>query len=364
MPPLRTVRRSASAAGRALFGAVYLPRTSHPPGRNALADHRNTRVEDAPRQERGRHPCQGPYVSRLARVLSRRQEGHRAGTRSSPRGRRFKGGARLISSPTMPMTCGWIRCSRRAAQGHPAAPERLQGGWRPAPDRRLGLVRARAERPDADLRLPQHRGPRDRARSFGPFGELTMLIMGSGFEVLFPFAVGRCSSSASVTSCPRRSVGAGRRAPSPAPRPTSRMRMTDDSPSWRDRADAAGDWERILGVEFFDKVYLADSIAGTVRTVGYALWVVALGLAIWAIVRNRYEETAEHARPRPSAKPRSPPPRSGRRPDVAVAGSQPVRSRVGVRCSGVGPEGAHHGWKHRHDRMAAEGAAVLSVLGP
>ena len=26
--------------------------------------------------------------------------------------------------------------------------------------------------------------------------------------------------------------------------------------------DAAGDWERILGVEFFDKVYLADSIAG------------------------------------------------------------------------------------------------------
>jgi hypothetical protein len=53
-------------------------------------------------------------------------------------------------------------------------------------------------------------------------------------------------------------------------------------------------------------VYLADSIAGTVRTFGYALWVVALGLAIWAIVRNRQQEKVENPRPGPSAKPSSP----------------------------------------------------------
>jgi hypothetical protein len=34
-----------------------------------------------------------------------------------------------------------------------------------------------------------------------------------------------------------------------------------------------------LGEEFLDKAYLADSIAGTVRTFGYVLWFVALGLA-------------------------------------------------------------------------------------
>ena len=40
-------------------------------------------------------------------------------------------------------------------------------------------------------------------------------------------------------------------------------------------------------MEFFDKVFLADRIAGVVRTVGFVLWIVALGLAAWAIVRNR-----------------------------------------------------------------------------
>jgi hypothetical protein len=72
--------------------------------------------------------------------------------------------------------------------------------------------------------------------------------------------------------------------------------------------DAAGDWERILGEEFFDKVYLADSIAGTVRTFGYVLWIVALGLAIWAIVRNRAQETAADPTRRPTAKPSPPRP--------------------------------------------------------
>ncbi|MDQ4108583.1 MAG: hypothetical protein M3138_07235 [Actinomycetota bacterium] len=72
--------------------------------------------------------------------------------------------------------------------------------------------------------------------------------------------------------------------------------------------DAAGDWERILGQEFFDKVYLADSIAGTVRSLGYVRWFVALGLAAWAVVWNRRRGTGCGlvARPRGTAMPRSP----------------------------------------------------------
>jgi hypothetical protein len=58
--------------------------------------------------------------------------------------------------------------------------------------------------------------------------------------------------------------------------------------------DAAGDWERILGEEF-DKVFLADRIAGIVRTLGFVLWIAALGLAAWAIVRNRQLERAATA---------------------------------------------------------------------
>jgi hypothetical protein len=74
--------------------------------------------------------------------------------------------------------------------------------------------------------------------------------------------------------------------------------------------DTAGDWERILGEQFFDKLYLADSIATKVRTAGYVLWFVALGLAAWVIVRDRLHDraTAETPRPRAIVKPGSPRP--------------------------------------------------------
>ena len=61
-------------------------------------------------------------------------------------------------------------------------------------------------------------------------------------------------------------------------------------------------------MEFFDKVFLADRIAGVVRTVGFVLWIVALGLAVWAIVRNRQLARAAVATPngRVTAVPRAP----------------------------------------------------------
>jgi len=123
---------------------------------------------------------------------------------------------------------------------------------------------------------------------FRPFGELTMLIMGSGFEVLFPLGVGvyfllRKRDLVSTA------VSWGWAASAVASAATYIADADDGRLALLGAAgpDAAGDWERILGEDFFDKVYLADSIAGTVRAFGLVLWLVALGLAGWAIVRNR-----------------------------------------------------------------------------
>jgi len=144
---------------------------------------------------------------------------------------------------------------------------------------------------------------------FQPFGELTMLIMGSGFEVVFPFAVGAVFllRKRDLVST---AVAWGWAASALASAATYIADADDGRLALLGATgpDAAGDWERILGEEFFDKVYLADSIAGTVRTFGYVLWIVALGLAIWAIVRNRAQETAADPTRRPTAKPSLPRP--------------------------------------------------------
>jgi hypothetical protein len=50
--------------------------------------------------------------------------------------------------------------------------------------------------------------------------------------------------------------------------------------------DSAGDWERILGAEFFDKVFLADRIASIARGSGFVLWFAALGIAVATIAWN------------------------------------------------------------------------------
>jgi hypothetical protein len=144
---------------------------------------------------------------------------------------------------------------------------------------------------------------------FRPFGELTMLIMGSGFEVLFPLSVG------AVFLVRKRDLVAtavcwGWAASALASAATYIADADDGQLALLGATgpDAAGDWERILGEEFLDKVYSADSIAGTVRTFGYVLWFVALGVAAWAIVRSRRQERAALpiAGPGATATPKSP----------------------------------------------------------
>jgi hypothetical protein len=144
---------------------------------------------------------------------------------------------------------------------------------------------------------------------FRPFGELTMLIMGSGFEVLFPLAAGvvfllrRRDVVASAVCCGWTASALASAATYIADADDGRLALLGAT-----GPDAAGDWERILGVEFFDKVYLADRIAGTVRSGGFALWGVALCLAVWAVVRNRQLVRAAEAGPQPrvTAEPRAP----------------------------------------------------------
>jgi hypothetical protein len=144
---------------------------------------------------------------------------------------------------------------------------------------------------------------------FRPFGELTMLVMGSGFEVLFPLAVG------AYFLVRRRDVVAAAVAWGwSASALASAATYIGDADDGRlallgaTGPDAAGDWERVLGEEFLDKVFLADRIAGFVRTLGFVLWIVALGLAGWAIIRNRQLERAATAEPsvRVTAEPRQP----------------------------------------------------------
>jgi hypothetical protein len=144
---------------------------------------------------------------------------------------------------------------------------------------------------------------------FRPFGELIMLMMGSGFEVLFPFAVGvyfllrRRDLVATAVSWGWAASALASAATYIGDADDGRLALLGAT-----GPDAAGDWERILGVEFFDKVFLADRIAGTVRTVGFVLWIVALGLAVWAIVHNRQLErlATAGAGPRVTAEPRTP----------------------------------------------------------
>jgi hypothetical protein len=144
---------------------------------------------------------------------------------------------------------------------------------------------------------------------FRPFGELTMLVMGSGFEVLFPFAVG-----AYLLLRKRDLVSTAVAWGWAASALASAATYIGDADDGRlallgaTGPDAAGDWERILGEEFFDKVFLADRIADIVRTLGSVLWIVALSLAVWAIVRNRQLVRAAEAGPdvRVTAEPRTP----------------------------------------------------------
>ena len=121
---------------------------------------------------------------------------------------------------------------------------------------------------------------------FRPFGEFTMLIMGSGTEVLFPFVVGlvllvwKRDLIATGICWAWSAAAAANAARYIADATQGSLALMGTGP------DAMGDWERVLGPEHLDKLALADDYASQVRTAGLLLMAVAFSLVIAGIVWN------------------------------------------------------------------------------
>jgi hypothetical protein len=134
---------------------------------------------------------------------------------------------------------------------------------------------------------------------FSPFGDLIMLIMGTGFQVLFPFVAGLvfgiwkrnliawgvCWAWSASAMCD------GARYIYDAPRGELMLLGA---------GDGLGDWSKILGPEHFDKLYLADRLAAQLRTIGIVTWFVGVGLVVFSlmtsVLRNRRAIAAEAVR--------------------------------------------------------------------
>jgi hypothetical protein len=141
---------------------------------------------------------------------------------------------------------------------------------------------------------------------FRPFGELIMLIMGSGWEVAFPFLMGIFFIAWKKDLIAWGVCWAW-----------SANSMADASRYIYDAThgqlallggtgpDTMGDWERILGPEHFDKLYLTDRISADVLHAGLVLWFVAMGIVIFGIVWNA--DRLKRARSDPAAKARAKP---------------------------------------------------------
>ena len=120
---------------------------------------------------------------------------------------------------------------------------------------------------------------------FSPFGNLIMLIMGTGTQILFPLVVGLvfgiwkrnfiawgiCWAWAASAMCD------GARYIYDAPRGELMLLGA---------GDGLGDWSKILGPEHFDKLYLADRLSSRLRTLGIVTWFVAVGLIVFSLVRD------------------------------------------------------------------------------
>jgi hypothetical protein len=112
-----------------------------------------------------------------------------------------------------------------------------------------------------------------------------MLLMGTGTQILFPllagivFAIWRrdliawgvCWAWAASAMCD------GARYIFDAPRGDLMLMGA---------SDGLGDWSKILGPEHVDKLYVADRLAGQVRSVGILTWTVAVGLIGYTLVRD------------------------------------------------------------------------------
>lgn len=116
---------------------------------------------------------------------------------------------------------------------------------------------------------------------FRPFGELVMLVMGSGMQILFPLALAafalafRKDLLAGAVLLAWAGEACGDAAIYIADAPHGNLPLLGGS--------GEGDWTRILGPEHLSKMHLADEYARNVRVVGGLLMLASVGLSIYAI---------------------------------------------------------------------------------
>ena len=119
---------------------------------------------------------------------------------------------------------------------------------------------------------------------FRPFGELTMLVMGSGTQVLFPLSLAvvvlvvRHDLAGGAVLLAWTGEALGDAAIYIADAPHGELALLGGA--------GEGDWTRILGPEHLARMHLADEYARTARTLGAILMLGAVSLCLYGLWRS------------------------------------------------------------------------------
>jgi hypothetical protein len=141
---------------------------------------------------------------------------------------------------------------------------------------------------------------------FEPFGELAMLVMGSGTQILFPLALGgfflafRRDLLTGAVLLAWAGEACGDAAIYVADAPRGELPLLGGG--------GEGDWTRILGPEHLSRMHLADEYARSLRVVGALLMLGAVAIAVLGLWRSRQPADGHRTRApavAPAAAPRA-----------------------------------------------------------
>jgi hypothetical protein len=122
--------------------------------------------------------------------------------------------------------------------------------------------------------------------------ELVMLVMGNGFQVLFPLAAGiafvvlngnRIALGVCLAWC---ASAIADTAVYVFDAPRGELALVGFGPIG-DESEALGDWSRVLGPEHLDKLFLADAWAANLRVLAVIVWLAAVAVVGVGLIRTR-----------------------------------------------------------------------------